>query len=569
MNFWTNQVKGTFMKKRNFVLAVVLLFLAQDFASADSQLDNAQILQVFETLTSHPRKTWIPTGTIEATHQEYKSSNGYVIDSNVIVNCDGDRFYWEINVDSRAKQTESQGSTPRKSSRGDFDLNWNRRRAFAWDGERYTMYFRPGNHAIVTESLTDIPVTVNGPLTAGIVPWGYGVYTLESLSAAESSAEVDEQGQVRLTLNQTNMPEMVFVLDPTKSYAVLSYSLNYAGGSSITKTCGDYKLVSGKWIPTTIVIEKYDNSKQSPELLSYDYWNLTSISTSLLRPDPFSVPYEPDALVEFYSPITDKPLSYRYYEEVDTESLLQNRLAIASANDTQTQNCATLAMRYVSAQLGKNVTDQKLAELVNGPNKSTSLYALRQFAQELGFHCLAAKTDIQTLKNLKGCQAILHLPRASHYVVLEYIDEDYVWIIDLDSNKFFYRTKLDEFALDWSEGTALLISNEPLDLEPTYTELNDDELHKITGSAGGGFSCTDLFQEYNIRFCSEPIFGLCGGRYRIWYNRWACEPDPEGGTCTGTGMVGNVSSPCIEDPHNPGVCTITGEWFSRFIRACN
>jgi len=559
------------MKKRNFVLAVILLFFAQDFALADRQLDKAEILQVFKTLTSHPSKTWIPIGTIEATHREYKSSDGYVIDSNVVVKYDGDRFYWEINVDSHTKQTEPQGSPHGKSSRDDFDLNCNRRRVFVWDGERYTMYFRPGNHAIVTEGPSDISVAVNGPLTAGIVPWGYGVYTLESLSAAESSAEVDGQGQVRLTLNQTNMPEMVFVLDPTKGYAVLSYSLNYAGGSSVTKTYGNYELISGRWVPTTIIIERYDDSKQSPELLSLDYWNLTSISVSLPAPDSFSVPYESDALVEFYSAIIDEPLSYRYYSEVDTDSLLQERLIIASANDMQTQNCATLAMRYVSAQLGKNVTDQKLAGLVSGPNKSTSLYALRQFAQELGFHCLAAKTNIQTLKNLEGYQAILHLPGVNHYVVLEYIGDEYVWTIDLDNNKFFYRTKLGEFGLDWSAGTALLVSNEPLDLKPTYTELNDPELHKIIGSAGGGFggfSCTDLFQEYNVRFCSPPIFGLCGGRYWIWYNRWACEPNPEGGTCTGTGMVGNVSSPCINDPEDFLTCIITGEWFSQFIRAC-
>ena len=557
------------MKIGNFALTVALLLLAQGFALAGSQLDNAEILQIFKTLTSHPSKTWIPIGTIEATHREYKSSNGYVIDSNVVVRYDGEKFYWEINVYSHVKQTEPLGNLHSKSSRDDFDLNWNRRRIFAWDGERYTMYFRPGNHAIVTEGPSDIPVTVNGPLTAGIVPWGYGAYTLESLSAAESSAEVDEQGQVHLTLNQTNMPEMVFILDPAKDYAVLSCLINHAGGLSVTKTYGNYELIFGRWVPTTIIIERYDDSKQSPELLSLDYWNLTSISVSLPAPDSFSVPYETDALVEFYSPITDEPLSYRYYSEVDTDSLLQERLAVVSTHDTQTQNCATAAMKYIAEQLGRDVNDQKLAELVSGPNKSTSLYSLQRFARELGFHCLAVKTDIQALKNLKACQAILHLPGPNHYVVFEYIDDEYVWIIDLDSNKFFYRTRLDEFDLDWSEGTALLISNEPLNLKSTYTELGDNELQKIVGSAGGGFSCTDLFQEYDVLLCPPPIGELCGGRYRIWYNRYACEPDPEGGTCTGTGMVGNVSSPCINDPEDPLACIITGEWFSQYIRACN
>jgi len=170
---------------------------------------------------------------------------------------------------------------------------------------------------------------------------------------------------------------------------------------------------------------------------------------------------------------------------------------------------------------------------------------------------------------LKNCQAILHLPTAKHYVVLEYIDDEYIWLIDLDSNKFYYRTKLDGFDLDWSAGTALLISNEPVDLAGTFTELNDEELHKIIGSDGfGTYSCTDLIQQYNVIFCSEPIFGLCGGRYTIFYNRYGCELDEDGGSCAGDDLVGNISNMCIEDPHNPGACVGSGDWYSQYIRAC-
>ena len=557
------------MKIRVFVLAVILLFIAWGSAFADRQLNRAEILQVFKTLTARPRKTWIPAGTIKATHQEYKASNGYTIGSTVVVKYDGDKFYWEINIDSHTRQTEPQGS-----SRDDFDLNWNKKRVFAWDGQRYTMYFMPGNHAIVTESPSDIPVAVNGPLTAGIIPWGYGIYTYEELSAVESSAievEVDSQKQIHVTLKKTNMVEIVFVIDPTKDYAVLSWLLNYANRPSIVQTYGDYKLFSGKWIPTTITIERYDNSKQPSELFSYDYWDLTSINVSFPQPDSFHVAYEADALVEYYWPITDRPLSYRYSNQVDTDWLLYNRLIIASTQDTQTQSCATVAMKYVAAQLGKDVTDKELAGLINEPNEGISLHELRQFACGLGFHCLAVKTDIQTLKGLKDCQVILHLPRAEHYVVLEHIDDEYVWLIDLDSNKFYHRTGLDVFGLDWSEGTALLISSEPLDLEGTFTKVSEEGLHKIIGSAGAGFGyyfCSDLIQKADIIHCPESIGGLCGGRYRIYYERHACEPDEEGGSCTGTGRIGNISSPCIEDPYNPGACVSESEWYSQYIRAC-
>ncbi len=564
------------MKIRDFVLAVILLFIAGDFAFADRQLDQSQIQQIFQTLTDQPRNTWIPAGTIEAKHLEYKASSGYVTESTVIVKYDGDRFYWEINIDSHTRQTQPQAAPNGKSSQDDLDLDWNKKRVFAWDGQQYTMYFRPGNQAIVTEKPSDIPVKVNGPLTAGIVPWGYGVYTYEELSAAESSAievEVDGRKQVQMELKKADTMEIVFVLDPSKDYAVLSWSLNYAGRPTIIQTYSNYEIVSGKWVPTTIVIERYDNSKQPPELFSYDEWHLTSINTSIPQPDFFKVAYETDALVEWYSSIIDKPLSYRYSNKVNTDSLFLDRLEIALAHGTQTQNCAMAATKYISEQLGKNVTDQKLAGLVNGPNKETSLYALRQFARGLGFHCLAVKTDIRTLKNLKSCQAILHLPRAKHYVVLEHIDDEYVWIIDLDANNFYYRTKLEHFGIDWSEGTALLLSNKPLDLEGTYTEIGEGQQHKIMGSDEDGFgyySCTDLIQQSDRIYCPGMFNGVCGGRYRIYFERYGCKEDEQGGICIGVGIIGSISYDCIEDKDNPGACVgDEDEPYCKHIRACN
>jgi hypothetical protein len=561
-----NQGKGIVMKIRNFVLIVILLFIAQDYAFAGGQLDRTEILQIFKALTDQPKQTWIPSGTITATHHEYNSSEGYMTDSTVTVKYDGDRFYWEINMDSHTKLNHA--SEPSQHS---IDMNWNKKRVFVWDGERYTMYFRPGNHAIVRESPGDFPVGVNGPLTAGIVPWGHGVYTLEELSAAESSAEVDGQGYVHLTVNREDGMRMVFVLDPAKDYALLSYSLYFEAGSSIIKTYGDHESVLGKWIPTTIIIERYNNSKPASELLTCDHWDLTSISPIPPQSGSFRAPFETDALVEFYSPISKRPFWYRYYSEADTDSLLEKKLVIASAKDKQNQNCATVAMKHVSERLSKNVTDQELAGLVSEPNKRTNLYALRQFAQDLGLHCRAVKTDIQALKNLKNCQAILHLPRANHYVVFEYIDDKYVWVIDLDSNKFFYRTKLKDFGRVWSAGTALLISDKPLDADPNNTPISDSELQKITGSTEGGltdFSCTDLIQQGNALWCPPPINGICGGRYWMWFERWGCEPGPVGHTCYGTNMVGTKYTPCVNHTTQPDGCTTNYLFYPESIRAC-
>jgi hypothetical protein len=153
-------------------------------------------------------------------------------------------------------------------------------------------------------------------------------------------------------------------------------------------------------------------------------------------------------------------------------------------------------------------------------------------------------------------------------VVFEYIDDKYVWVIDLDSNKFFYRTKLKDFGRVWSAGTALLISDKPLDADPNNTPISDSELQKITGSTIDilrDFSCTNLLQEAKWLWCPFPIGGLCGGRYYEWAERWGCEPGPEGSICTSEDdIVGNYSIACI------GVlsCTVTGNLEPQYIRAC-
>ncbi|MHC4116831.1 MAG: hypothetical protein ACYSWO_04920, partial [Planctomycetota bacterium] len=118
---------------------------------ADRQLPEAEILQIFEVLTAQPRKTWISSGTIRATHEQFRASrttdegeitsriaeeirefqaktdrvevaahirkmrldaipfnvryelsNRYTMKSSVVVKYDGSRFYWEVNVNSRS-----------------------------------------------------------------------------------------------------------------------------------------------------------------------------------------------------------------------------------------------------------------------------------------------------------------------------------------------------------------------------------------------------------------------------------------------------------------------------------
>jgi len=601
------------MKTEHVALTVVFLLFVSGVAFADRTLDRTEVLQIFQTLTSQPRKTWISSGAIEAIHEEYRApkttepneidnqinkkiqeyqsnpnkrelteslqklrldaipfnvrhrlSNEYTMNSTVVVRFDGERFYWEINVDSRADSVKRGTDLAGNFMTDEFNLNWNARRIFAWDGEKYTIYSLPGNHAIV-DSAGVTPHVVNGPLTAGLIPWGYGYYTHEKLSAAESSAveaDVDGQTQINLMLNSSDGLGMFLVLDPDKDYAVLSCTMTGLGNSIISRQFSNYQPVSGNWVPTTILIERYDAT--SNRLLASDSWNFTGISGDAPAPESFSVEYETDALIECYSDVTDKPVMYRYSHTVDTDSLLAERLAFAASEGIQAQNCATVALKFAAAQLGKDIADDELAQLVGDPNKDTSLYEMKQFIQGQGLYCRAVQTDIQTLKSLEGCEIVLHIPGKKHFVVVDTIDSEYVWTVNLASNKLFYRTDIDFFGMDWTGGTALLISNQPIQIQGEFTEIANAQLESIIGAAG--YSCTRLLQTYNVIYCSY-VLGECMGYYYVFFTRYGCEA-AESGSCSSSIMIRYAKSPCIEHPYDPFACTVTGEWTCYYMRAC-
>ena len=598
------------MKTKHFIVTVIFLLSSSCIAFADRVLERAEILQIFQQLTSQPRKTWIPAGTIKATHEEYKApkitdpnkinsritekiaeyqnnpqkreltgdlqkmeldaipfnvrhelSNEYLMSSSVIVRFDGNRFYWEINAASRTDSVKPGKNLAGNFMTKQFDMDWNGRRIFAWDGEKYTTYFLPGNHATV-DTTGRTPHVVNGPLTAGIVPWGYGYYSydnLVSLSSAATEKQVDSQTQVYLTLSNADGSQMLFVMDPRKDYAVLTCSIS--GGNFVaSKQYSDYRSVSGRWDPATILLEQYE--AESNRLLVRDLWKITGIDANVPASYDFDVNYETDALVEHFAFSGGTPETYRYSQTANTELLLAERLVYKAAEKTLPQNCATASLKHVASQLGKDVTDQQLAELVDKLNGRTSLYAMKQFVQGLGLYCRAIKTDIETLKSLNGCKAVLHIPGKEHFIVLDSIDNKYVWTIDLGNNKFYYHTDINFFGMDWTEGTALLVSNSPIAGE--FDEIDDGKLQTIIGAAG--YSCTRLLQEYNVIFCSQ-VGGLCGGLYEEYYERWGCA-SATSGSCSSYILIRYKTSPCIEDLYYPDMCNVTGEWTCYNMRAC-
>ena len=602
------------MNRKHFALTIVLLLFVSSIAFADA-LDRKEILQIFEKLTSQPRKTWIPAGVIEARHEEYRApqttnsseinsrikektieyqntpnkrerteenqklkleaipfnvryklSNEYTMDSTVTVKFDGDRFYWEINVDSRTDSVRPGADLKGNYMTRWFNLDWNTSRIFAWDGDTYTRYYLPGNQAIV-DSKGSTPHVVNGPLTAGVIPWGYGYCTYKNLSAAQSSAvekDIDGKTYIHLTLNNSDGSEMAFVLDPQKDYAAISSSISEQGQVVTRTQYGNHRLISGNWVPTTIFVEQYD--AWTNKLSASDLWNFTSISGDAPMPGSFNVEYETAALIKYRSNVTDKPAMYCYSGIADTDLLLSERLGLAANESLQPQNCATVALKYAADRLGRDVTDQELAQLVSEPDKTTSLYPMKEYAQGLGLYCRAIKTDIQTLKSLSGCEIILHIPRKNHFVVLEGIDAEYVWSIDLASNKFYYCTDVNFFGMDWSKGTALLVSNQPIQLQGNFIEIDDSQLRNVIGGEGEGYDCTELIQEYDVEYCDDS-FGECGGTYVEYEELYGCEDAPSG-SCTGSETVSEESSDCEEDPYDPDACDVTGEWECSYMRAC-
>jgi hypothetical protein len=601
--------KEIIMKTGHILLAVVLFFAVCHTVFAERQLDEAETLGILQQLTSQPKKTWIPAGIIEATHEEYKApkvtdlgeinnqinqkvaeyqnnlnkpeltenlqkmkldavpfnvryklSNEYTMTSTVILRFDGDRFYWEINVNSRTDSVKPDKNLTDNFMTDEFNLDWNARRIFAWDGENYTTY-SSGNHAIV-DSRGNTPHIVNGPLTAGFIPWGYGHYSYDSLVAAGPTAVekiVDDQTQIHLTLNNLDGMQMSFVLDAAKNYAVLSCSIE-TFSAIISKQYGNYHLVNGNWVPTTILLERFEAGTN--RLLARDLWNLTTIDGNTPGIESFDVEFKDDALIEYASYITNKPAMYHNRPTVDIDALLTERLAYAANEDGQQQNCATAALKYVAGQLGRKVADSQLAEMVTEPTGDTSLLAMKQFAQSLGFYCKAVTADINTLRNLDNCQIILHIPGKKHFVVLESIDDIFVRVIDLASDKFYYRTDINFFGMDWTEGTALLVSNSPVTGD--FTKIADTELASIIGASG--YACTLLLQEYNVIYCVY-VGGQCEGNYQIYWQRWGCESAPSG-SCSTSRMERLRYSPCIEDLYDPFNCTITGAWTFYYMRAC-
>ncbi|MHC4477122.1 MAG: cysteine peptidase family C39 domain-containing protein [Planctomycetota bacterium] len=589
------------MSKKALVLITVSVLYST--ASADRQLDRTEILQILEGLTSQPRKTWIPSGTINASREEYRApkttdpdeiaaaidqelqeyadnpdkvqltealqtmrqaaipfnvryklSNEYTMTSNVIVKYDGDRFYWQIEVESRTDSLQPPEELEYNFLTEQFSLTCNQNRIFAWDGVKYSTYSRPINHAIITDTRD----SVDGPLTAGVIPWGYGRYSFEQLSDAQSSAteiQLDGQTEIQLTITRDDRQE-VFTLDPAKDYALKQYSLIRASGTKRVHTYGDYQLVGDNWCPASILIERYEITETGERFTGSDLWGITSISAQTPPDEAFEVTYEFDAYIEDLS--GGGPLAYHHTDPkppsksgVDADELITSRLMIASAADEKVRNCATAAVKYVADQLDKDVTLENVTQMLGSKESGTSLLAVQQAAEKLGFHCKAIKADVAALKDLADYKVILHLPRTNHFVVLGDVDDKYVRLIDLANGSAW-------------DGTTLLVADKPITPPPRFAKIDGPNLAKILGGCPAELCNTPCSSRAEFE-CVE-ISGFCTGDETIYIHRSCCGGAPSG-NCYEVALVYKKERPCDEDPIT-GVCEGYGDWTKYYMQAC-
>lgn len=598
------------MKRKLIYASVVILTLFCSSSFADSSWSAEKKLNLFRELTSKPKTTWIQAGSIEATKEEYRApktvneqqiidaikqriddytnnddkpeltaqlqknaldaipfnvrynlSNEYTMKSSFIIRYDSPRYYCDITVNSRQDSIQLPQELKNNSSTEEYNLNWNGRRILCFDGQKNIIYTPAINHAMI-DSSQSLPQDRIDLLTIGIVPWGYNYFSYDKLSKIQSSAvekTIDGRAQVQLNLITPDNSQHTLVLDPEKGYSPITWVIKDKTSVKVCQYDG-YKFVSGSWAPTSIVIEKFDAA--SKKLLAGDYVNITAINGDVSSPASFTVSFGPDTSIEYLYDLAQPELIYYNSNTANTELLLAERMAYMASEGKRVQNCATEALQYAALQLGKDILNEQLSQLVNPVDNTTSLGDLKKYAENLGFKCKAVKTNLQSLQNMKDCKAILHIPGTKHFVLLDKIDQKYVWLIDLSRDKFYYRSDVSFFGMSWTEGTALLISNQSITLPADTSEIPENRLAGYIG--GSGWLCTLKLQTTRVIHCLL-INGLCYGIYQIIIQRYGCV-EADSGECPESYYISKYTWPCVNDPWLDG-CAF-GERTIYYTLAC-
>lgn len=592
------------------ILWTVSVFLSLSSAAfSQTTLDKAKTESILKQLTSQPRKTWISAGTIQGTHYErrdpeitdsatieektaeavseyeasaaesktlltspdtalkviqfntkYKLSNVYTMTSTEVVDYDGERFRWEITTSSRTDSIKPDATLAANLQIDAFQADVNKHRTFTWDGQKYTTSCNSGANVIVDVD-GKLPRSVHGPLTAGLIPWGNDKFSYDSLAEADITAGYSFDGVkvIHLSIAHSDGSMTEVNLDPSKNYAVTSAMVATTGGLEINYTLSGYVSYDGQWVPSSVVIERKNvgEENQAPTVERWSDIKVTSTETPSVN--RFAAALTSNALVQYLTPILPSSTLYVHSGETDMDGLLMQRLAYGANQNKRRQNCATAALQHVALQFGRDVPNSAVASLVRADG-GTSLYDLKRCAQDLGLYGHVVKTDLAGLQNLGTAKAILHISGKNHFVVVDRVDDRYVWLVDLSNKTFYYPKSIAAMPLEWPEGTALLLSDQPITGE--FAGIPDAASKDIIG--GAFYVCDRLAQEFGVLTCASAG-EECHGLYIYFFEVWGCSLSTSG-TCPTHLVLARQYTPCVIDPAYG--CTLFANWYYKTVEGC-
>ena len=94
------------MKRITLLLLIGLITAAG--ALADQPLETSEIQQLFERLCQQPMTGWIQQGRIEAMHRSSDIMSGEITETHETVVTDGNRFTWQIRIDSHSEMSKDK-----------------------------------------------------------------------------------------------------------------------------------------------------------------------------------------------------------------------------------------------------------------------------------------------------------------------------------------------------------------------------------------------------------------------------------------------------------------------------
>jgi hypothetical protein len=571
------------------------MLAAIQVATAQSNLSQSDMEALIQELTENPRETWLTQGSLNAVCVTYRApalqdeqtlqsiiaekSKGYINNNNkaqstpalqaqfleaipfntryglqnestrvtsehIIV--DGEKFHCETSISSHQDSLTPGPHLAQNPYVHKCNLATNAQRVLNYDGRLKSEYYQSANLAIEEESLgtPGLPRA----LSAGLIPWGKGFLARESIMDSHPSASIRRIARTEYIVLefQHEQASVSATLDSSKSLAVLDCTITRSDGLVTDYDLSNYVQVNSQWVPMSIYVEQHIPDDNQYRLLKSEQWQLDIQESFHPVITDFSPKYDEEALIKYFSPLTNSPLHYRYRSQINTDELLTQRLF--ALTDIRPKNCATAAIEYIAQKLDVPLTE--FPATIVDYSGMTSLYDMEKFLARQGLFTKAVKTTADRLPLYKDYFVIVHLPDISHYVIVESVDSEKVWTLDLSSNDFYMSHTKDYFQVNWTDGIALLVSSQAItesaepDLDPVQTQV-------ILG--GGGFQCLPE-QVFERTYCSQTPGGTCVGYEEVYFAYSTCKPASFGQCEDSLTVLSYHLSYCDNTPLIQGQC---------------